>query len=63
MPDVATTAKQREKLGQLINIEGFESEEALLAAAVAGLSAGRSFSFTGTYPPDPSRLDTCPVLE
>ncbi|MGH2506401.1 MAG: hypothetical protein ACRDHZ_03145 [Ktedonobacteraceae bacterium] len=34
MPDVSP-AKQRAKLKKLIEIEGFESEDALLAAAVA----------------------------
>lgn len=34
MPD-ASPAKRRAKLLQLIEIEGFESEDALLAAAVA----------------------------
>ena len=41
MPDARDAAKRRTKLDQLIEIEGFESEEALVAAAVGeGVSIG-----------------------
>jgi hypothetical protein len=60
MSDVADAARRRAKLDQLIEIEGFESEEALLAAALIdsvspAICLNNGCDYTAEMEPDQDR--------
>jgi hypothetical protein len=60
MPDTTAAEKRRAKLQQLIEIEGFDSEDALLAAVVAdsvspAICLNEGCDYTAEMEPDQDR--------